>query len=120
MNPGESDELSRAGPGELPRGSLILRLTVIGVLVGGIAVLFAYACGWFTPHRLSPRVMINTFEAVNGPHPGFRRNHGKGVCVSGDFESTGRGVELSKASVFLPGRVPIIGRFAFSGGNPFV
>jgi catalase len=120
MNPGESDELSRERPAELRGGALAMRLLVIGVVVGGIAFLFAYAGGWFMPHRLSPRVMINTFEEVNGVYSGFRRNHAKGVCVSGYFESNGRGVELSKASVFPPGRVPIIGRFAFSGGNPFV
>src|SRR5882757_3260020 len=120
MNSGESDELSRERPAELRRGALAMRLLVVGVVVGGIACLFAYAGGWFMPHRLSPRVMSNTFEEGNGVDPGFRRNHAKGVCVSGYFESNGRGVELSKASVFLPGRVPIIGRFAFSGGNPFV
>jgi catalase len=30
------------------------------------------------------------------------------------------GVAFSKAVVFLPGRVPIVGRFAFSGGRPYV
>jgi catalase len=42
------------------------------------------------------------------------------VCVSGYFESNGRGVALSKASVFKPGRVPVIGRFALAGGQPYV
>ncbi len=63
--------------------------------------------------------MINTFEKVNGPHPGFRRNHAKGVCVSGYFESNGRGVALSKAACFRAGRVPVIGRFALAGGQPY-
>jgi catalase len=63
--------------------------------------------------------MINTFEQVNGEHPGFRRNHAKGVCISGYFESNGRGEALSKAVVFLPGRVPVIGRFALAGGQPY-
>jgi catalase len=97
-----------------------MRFTAIGVVIAGIAGLFAYAGGWLTPHRLSPASMINTFEQVDGPHPGFRRNHAKGVCVSGHFDSNGRGVALSKASVFLPGRMPIIGRFALAGGQPYV
>jgi len=63
--------------------------------------------------------MITAFEQTSGKHPGFRRNHAKGVCVSGYFESNGRGVALSKAVVFLPGRVPIIGRFALAGGQPY-
>jgi len=105
---------------QLTRASLIIRFAAIGVVIAGIAGLFAYAGGWLTPHALTPASMINTFEKVNGPHPGFRRNHAKGVCVSGYFESNGRGVALSKASVFLPGRVPIIGRFALAGGQPYV
>jgi catalase len=97
-----------------------MRFIAIGVVIVGIAGLFAYAGGWLTPQTLSPASMINTFEQVNGPHPGFRRNHAKGVCVSGYFESNGRGVALSKASVFVSGRVPIIGRFALAGGQPYV
>ena len=64
--------------------------------------------------------MFNTFEKVNGLQPGFRRNHAKGVCISGYFDSNGRGVALSGAAVFPAGRVPIIGRFALAGGQPYV
>jgi len=73
-----------------------------------------------TPPALSPALMINTLEQNNGPHPGFRRIHAKGVGVAGYFESNGRGVALSKASVFLPGRVPIIGRFSLAPGQPYL
>ena len=40
--------------------------------------------------------------------------------MSGFFESNGNGVRLSKAVVFRPGRVPVIGRFSLSGGQPYV
>jgi catalase len=73
-----------------------------------------------TPHKLTPASIIHRFQQVNGIHPGFRRNHAKGVCIAGYFESNGRGIALSKASVFLPGRVPIIGRFSLAGGQPYV
>ncbi|HWY31921.1 MAG TPA: catalase family peroxidase, partial [Candidatus Acidoferrum sp.] len=43
----------------------------------------------------------------------------KGVGVSGYFESNGEGVALSKAVVFRSGRVPVIGRFALAGGQPY-
>ena len=100
------------------RASSIARFAAIGVVVAGIASSFAYAGGWLTPHELTPKAIINTLEKVNGSHPGFRRNHAKGVCVSGYFESNGRGVALSKAAVFRSGRVPVIGRFALAGGQP--
>jgi catalase len=90
----------------------------IGVVIAGIAGLFAYAAGWLTPNALTPARIVNTLEEVNGRHPGFRRNHAKGVCVSGYFNSNGRGTELSKASVFQPGRMPVIARFSLSGGQP--
>jgi len=113
MNSSESDESSPTGLAELTRASLIMRFTAIGVVIAGIAGLFAYMGGWLTPHALTPASMINRFEHLNGLHPGFRRNHAKGVCVSGHFESSGRGAALSKASVFLAGRIPIIGRFHY-------
>jgi catalase len=104
---------------EPPRTISIPRLIAIGLVIGGIAGLFAYAGGWLTPHALSPARITDTFQQVNGLHPGFRRNHAKGVCVSGFFLSNGQGVSLSKASVFRPGRVRIIGRFSLSGGRPY-
>ena len=119
MNTDETNEISGQPPAPLRSAKLILRLTVIGMVLAGIAALFLYAGGWFTPHALSPAVMINTFEKVNGEHPGFRRNHAKGVCISGYFESNGGGTVLSRAAVFLPGRVPIIGRFALAVGQPY-
>ena len=100
------------------RASLILRFAAIGVVIAGIAGLFAYAGGWLTPHALSPASMINTFEQVNGLHPGFRRNHAKGVCVSGYFDSNGRGVALSKAAVFLPAVCRSLGGLRWREASP--
>ena len=69
---------------------------------------------------LTPARFADGFERVDGIYSGFRLNHAKGVCVSGSFESNGRGTRLSKAVVFKTGRVPIIGRFSLAGGNPYV
>jgi catalase len=92
---------------------------VIGAALAAVAVAFAYVAGWLTPRRLGPVRMIAAFEAANGPHPGFRRNHAKGLCVTGFFNSNGAGTSYSKAAVFAPGRVPVVGRFALAGGQPF-
>lgn len=110
----QASELSVA-----PARNSALRLVVIGAVVAVIAGLFLYAGGWLTPHALTPAAIINTFERLNGVHPGFRRNHAKGVCVTGYFESNGQGQSISRAVVFQPGRVPIVGRFALAGGQPF-
>jgi len=36
------------------------------------------------------------------------------------FESNGQGTRLSKAVVFRTGRVPVIGRFSFGSGDPYI
>jgi catalase len=117
--PSQPRQTTRAPIPGLTITSLAGRFAVIGIIVGGIAGLFAYAGGWLTSHALTPAKIAYTFETINGVHAGFRRNHAKGVCVSGYFLSNGQGVSLSKASVFQPGRVPIIGRFSFGGGKPY-
>jgi catalase len=95
------------------------RLAGAGTVLLAVGLAFLDAGGWLSPHLLSPARFIDTFEQVNGVHPGFRRNHAKGVCVAGIFESNGRGSRLSRASVFRPGRTDVIGRFALSGGMPY-
>src|SRR6266446_9333608 len=102
----------------LSTAGTVARLTLIGIALAGVAGTFAYLGGWLTPNALTPARFTNGFEEVNGVHPGFRRNHAKGVGVSGFFESNGNGARLSTAAVFRPGRVPVIGRFSLGGGHP--
>src|SRR5882672_5835996 len=111
------------GETERPRlgiASTLARFALIGVALAVVAGAFAYFGGWLTPNALTPARLTDAFEHVDGVHPGFRRNHAKGVGVSGFFESNGNGVRLSRAVVFRPGRVPVIGRFSLSGGQPYV
>ena len=112
-------------PGEVARqrldsASALARLALIGVALAAVIGTFAYFGGWFTPNYLTPARFTDAFEYVDGVHSGFRRNHAKGVGVSGFFESNGNGVRLSDAVVFRPGRVPVIGRFSLGGGQPYV
>src|ERR1700746_3107707 len=109
-------------PAAQPRlglGAALARLTLIGVALLAVAGGFVYLGGWLTPNALTPARFTDGFEEVNGVHPGFRRNHAKGVGVSGFFESNGNGVRLSKAAVFQPSRVPVLGRFSLGGGKPY-
>lgn len=100
--------------------AVVIRLAVGGGILAGAAGLFLYSGGWLTPHKLTQSAVIDTFQELNGVHSGFRRNHAKGVCFRGWFESNGNGVELSKAAIFPAGRIPVIGRFSLGGGLPYV
>jgi catalase len=103
----------------LSTASLLLRLGGIGVVVLAAAVAFAYVGGYLDPQRLTPDRLVDTLEHNNGVHPGFRRNHPKGVCVAGYFESSGAAAEFSSAQVFSATRTPVEGRFALPTGNPY-
>jgi catalase len=98
----------------------VTRVALIAALLAAITGGFAYLGGWLTPTNLTPARFTDGFQQVFGVHPGFRRNHAKGVGVSGFFESNGQGARFSKAVVFRPGRVPVLGRFCLGGGQPYV
>jgi catalase len=91
--PAETERLTTVG--------LLTRLALIGVALAAVAGTFAYFGGWFSPDELTPARFTDGFEHVDGVHPGFRRNHAKGLGVSGFFESNGSGLRLSKAAVTL-------------------
>lgn len=121
MNPlpsGATAPADGSGPGKRLSQSLA-RLGLIGVVLAGIVGTLAYLRGWFTPGELTAGRMTDAFESVDGLHPGFRRNHAKGVGVTGYFDSNGQGERLSWALVFRPGRAPVIGRFSLGGGHPY-
>ena len=98
----------------------LLSWAVIAVVIAGFAGAFGYVGGWLAPHRLTPARFVNQLQADYGIHAGYRRNHAKGVCVSGYFQSNGQGAQYSVAQVFEAGRrTPVVGRFAIPGGNPY-
>jgi catalase len=96
-----------------------VRLGAIAAVMLSVAGAFGYTGGWLSPVRLTQDRMMAAFQDASGTHVGFRRNHAKGVCVTGLFESSGQAAALSKAAVFKPGRVLLVGRFALAGGMPF-
>jgi catalase len=92
----------------------------IGAMVGLAAVSFGYVGGWLAPQRLTPAKLIDQFQHNAGTFAGYRRNHAKGVCVTGHFESSGQAQAYSAAQVFAPGQhTPVVGRFAIPGSNPY-
>ncbi|HEX7349098.1 MAG TPA: catalase family peroxidase [Rhodanobacteraceae bacterium] len=66
------------------------------------------------------RAVIDQFQKNGGTFKGYRRNHAKGVCVSGYFESSGHAAAYSSAPVFQPNtRTPVVGRLSIPGTNPY-
>ncbi len=98
----------------------MVRLGVVALVLLCVLAGFLYLGGWFSPNAVTPARFVDAFERDNGVFSGFRRNHAKGVGVSGYFDSNGQGERLSKAVAFRAGRVPVIGRFSFGGGDPNV
>ena len=108
-----------AKPPGLTRSSRVWRAAIIGGVLVVTVVTFGYVGGWLAPHRLTPARIVNQLQADAGMFPGYRRNHAKGVCVAGYFQSNGQAQAYSDAQVFAPGRTPVVGRFAIPGGNPY-
>ncbi|MGL4968370.1 MAG: catalase family peroxidase [Inquilinus sp.] len=106
--------MPQRSPGRSALGSLVLIAAVVGV--GGAA--FAYTAGWLSPQRLTPDKLVAALAPPGGAAPGHRRNHAKGICFTGVFESNGAGAVLSKAQVFAAGQYPALGRLNLATPNP--
>jgi catalase len=103
-----------------PQAKSATSLVVIGGVVAILALAFAWTAGWLTPDRLSPARLVQAFSPPGGPVRGYRRNHAKGICFTGEFDANGAGSALSKAVVFTPGHYPVVGRFNLGVTDPFV
>jgi len=101
-------------PSRPPFGSL----AVIALVVAAGAGAFAYTAGWLSPGRLTPTRIVDSLAPKGGPALGYRRNHAKGICFTGVFESNGNGTQLSRAQVFAAGRYPALGRLNLGTPDP--
>ena len=106
-------------PPPLSKRRIRLRFALIAAVLLMIVLAFGYIGGWLAPQRLTAPRMVNQLQANAGVFSGYRRNHAKGVCVAGYFDSNGQAQTYSVAQVFAPGRTPVVGRFAIPGGNPY-
>ena len=100
-----------------PRSTLAL-LALIALVMAGSAAAFAYTAGWLSPERLTPTRLVAALAPPGGPALGHRRNHAKGICFTGEFQSNGNGMALSKARVFTAGTWPVLGRFNLATPDP--
>jgi catalase len=102
----------------LPARPVLGSLVLIAAVVAGGAAAFGYTAGWFSPSRLTPDKMVDAFRPPSGVPLGHRRNHAKGICFTGVFESNGAGSALSRAQVFTTGQYPALGRFNLGTPDP--
>jgi catalase len=93
-------------------------LALIAAIIAAGAVAFAYTAGWLSPDRLTPTKLVDAFAPPRGPALGHRRNHAKGICFTGVFESNGNGAALSRAQVFSAAQYPVLGRFNLGTPDP--
>ena len=92
---------------------------LIAAIMLAMVAAFGYVGGWLAPQRLTPEKLIDQFQRNAGTFAGYRRNHAKGVCVAGYFDSNGQAMPYSAAQVFAAGRTTVVGRFAIPGSNPY-
>lgn len=102
----------------LQEGGALWRLALVAAGPAVLLVGFIVAAGWLSPGRLTPATFMQTFHRIDGAHPGFRRNHAKGLCVTGWFAGSGVAEPYSRAALFAKERSPVVGRFALAGGMP--
>ena len=93
-------------------------LVLIAVVVVALVAAFAFTAGWLSPARLRPATIVNALAPPGGPALGHRRNHAKGICFTGSFESNGAAAALSKAPMFAAGSYPVTGRFNLATADP--
>lgn len=105
-------------PLSLPPRPALGSLALIAVVVAAGAGVFAYTAGWLSPDRLTPTKLVAALAPPTGPALGHRRNHAKGICFTGVFESNGNGAALSRARAFAQGQYPVLGRFNLGTPNP--
>ena len=76
-----------------------------------------FVCSAFAEQPSADEV-VSTMEKLNGVTPGARRNHIRGVCVSGKFIGSKSIQAYSRSALFSGKDVPFVGRFSLAGGNP--
>jgi catalase len=104
----------RPSPSRTSAASFVIIAAVVVVLVA----VFAFTAGWLSPRRITPAALVDALAPPGGPALGYRRNHAKGICFTGTFESNGAAAALSKAPVFAAGSYPATGRFNLGTPNP--
>lgn len=65
-----------------------------------------------------PTHIVDLANKLNGPHPGFRAFHAKGLVVEGSFQASPEAARLSHAKLFNGRTIPVTVRFSDGNGMP--
>src|SRR6266853_4048758 len=64
--------------------------------------------------------ILKQFEAMFGPHPGFRPVHAKGILLTGTFTPSSAAASLTRAQHAVQASTPVTVRFSDSTGLPLI
>jgi catalase len=64
--------------------------------------------------------ILKQFEAMFGPHPGFRPVHAKGILLRGTFTPSSAAASLTRAQHAVQASTPVTVRFSDSTGVPLI
>jgi catalase len=73
-----------------------------------------------SPHSSIVEQVIQAFDNLNGPQPGFRPAHAKGILLTGTFTPSPAATSLSRAPHLQRGSTPVTVRFSDFAGVPTV
>ena len=64
--------------------------------------------------------ILKQFEAMFGPHPGFRPGHAKGILLTGTFTPSSAAASLTRAQHAVQASSPVTVRFSDGTGVPLI
>jgi catalase len=64
--------------------------------------------------------VLDAFDAINGPHPGYRPGHAKGILLAGTFTPSPAGASLTRAPHLGRSSTPVTVRFSDGTGLPSI
>ena len=118
----DSPDTPEADAAETPL-SAASRALRSGLIVAGLASVALGVAGLrgalgSAPDSRPSQIVDTQQGGASARHPGFRRAHARGLCVSGRFIASGEAAALSFAPLFARGESALLGRFSVGGGNP--
>jgi catalase len=83
-----------------------------------LSLLLAVSPALLAAEPVTADQFIDTFGKLFGEHKGVRKNHTKGFCAIGNFQSLPAAKNFSSISWLSGEAVPVTARFSLPGGNP--